>query len=95
MRSSKNPFGDGETGERIVEILTEKYSDGELKVESSDTREGYYYRSVLHVDEKLAGMNVKDSGYEIFKIIEGESERFPFPESVLKKGQLIEVLRKG
>jgi UDP-N-acetylglucosamine 2-epimerase (non-hydrolysing) len=95
MKSAKNPFGDGKAGERIVKILTEKYSGGELNVESSDTRDGYFYISILQVDKKLAGKKVKDSGYEIFKIIEEGVERFPYPESVLIKGQLIEVLKKG
>jgi UDP-N-acetylglucosamine 2-epimerase (non-hydrolysing) len=95
MKSAKNPFGDGKAGERIVKILTEKYSGGELNVESSDTRDGYFYISILQVDKSLAGKKVKDSGYEIFKIIEEGVERFPYPESVLIKGQLIEVLKKG
>ncbi|USH00337.1 UDP-N-acetylglucosamine 2-epimerase (non-hydrolyzing) [Thermococcus argininiproducens] len=35
MESAKNPFGDGRSGERIVEILFNLYNKGELKVRSS------------------------------------------------------------
>ncbi|MFQ5800442.1 MAG: non-hydrolyzing UDP-N-acetylglucosamine 2-epimerase [Candidatus Hydrothermarchaeales archaeon] len=95
MKDAVNPFGDGTAGERIVNILLERYTNGELVVESSDTRDGFYSRVLLPVDGKMAGMKLKDAGYDIVKIIDDERERFPFPDSVLKKGQYVEVLRKG
>jgi hypothetical protein len=49
----------------------------------------------LRVDAGTAGKPVKDSGYEILKIIDGEAERFPYPDFLLKQGQFIEVFKHG
>jgi UDP-N-acetylglucosamine 2-epimerase (non-hydrolysing) len=95
MKEAPNPFGDGRTGDRIVDILVKKYKAGLLKVMASDTRSGYISRSLLRIEGDTAGKTVKDSGYEIFKIIDGEAERFPYPDFLLKQGQFIEVVKRG
>ena len=95
MKKAVNPFGDGKTGERVVDVLVDIHKAGGLVVESSDLRKGFYSRKLVSVDKKMAGVKVKNSRYTVMKIIEDGFERFPFPESVLKEGMLIEVLTKG
>jgi UDP-N-acetylglucosamine 2-epimerase (non-hydrolysing) len=91
MKNAPNPYGDGKAGNRIVDILVEKFENGKLQIESSDTREGQYFRKIISINEALEGKTVKESGLEIIRIIDGESQRFPFPDFILKKRMQIEV----
>ena len=92
MKNTSNPYGDGKTAERIVEILLEKSNNDELTIESSDTRKGFRSRKIVEVDESLAGTRVVDSGFKIQKIFAGGEEFFPYPKRVLEKGQTVEII---
>jgi UDP-N-acetylglucosamine 2-epimerase (non-hydrolysing) len=95
MQNAVNPFGNGKTGEKIARILVEKFNRGELAVEGSDTRDGYYSRKVLKVDGKIAGKTVSESGFKIIKVIADGTVRFPYKDLVLSSGQFIEVVKKS
>lgn len=94
MKSAPNPYGDGRAGRQIVDILIEKHEKGELLVESSDTKGDRYFRKIIAIDGSLEGKKIRDLGFEIRRIIDGESERFPSPDFILKKGMHIVVLEK-
>lgn len=92
MKKASNPYGDGKAGERIVGILVEKQENGELLVESSDTREVQHFRKIIKVNDSLEGKKVGDCGFEIIRIIDNGRQRFPSLDFILKKGMHIEVL---
>ncbi len=94
MKKAANPYGDGNTGRRIVNILVDSQKSGKLSVPASDTREGFYGRRFLVIDAKMSGKRVKDLNKKVIRIIEGERIRFPSPDYVLRRGQMIEVQEK-
>ncbi len=94
MRRAKNPFGDGRTGKRIVKILLEKHEKGELEISSPDFTHGFWKREFIAVDSKLSGRKIKDLNFNVLKIIENGRERFPYEDAKLKRGQVIEILRR-
>lgn len=94
MKRAKNPFGDGRTGKRIVKILLEKHEKGELKISSPDFTQGFWKREFVAVDSKLSGRKIRDLDFEVLKIIENEREKYPYEDAKLKRGQVIEILRR-
>jgi UDP-N-acetylglucosamine 2-epimerase (non-hydrolysing) len=94
MRAARNPFGDGKAGERIVNILLDKYEKGELSIPMPDFTRGVWRRRFISVDSKLEGKRIDELGLEVSRIIDGEEERFPKAELRLKKGQVIEIIEK-
>jgi UDP-N-acetylglucosamine 2-epimerase (non-hydrolysing) len=96
MRRAENPFGDGRAGERIVEIILERYEKGELRIPVPDFTRGVWRRRFILVDEKLEGRRVEDLRplLEVSRIIDGDEEIFPRGEVRLKKGQIIEAVEK-
>jgi len=93
MRRTKNPFGDGRTGKRIVKILLEKYKKGELKISSPDFTYGFWRREFIAVDSKLHGKKIRDLNFDVLKIIENGKEKYPYEDAKLKREQVIEILR--
>ncbi|HDH27635.1 MAG TPA: UDP-N-acetylglucosamine 2-epimerase (non-hydrolyzing), partial [Euryarchaeota archaeon] len=77
MKKAPNPYGDGKAGLRIVDILMEKHENGELAVESSDTRGMQYYHKTIPVDTALTGKTVRDSGLEIIRVIKDNKTQYP------------------
>lgn len=94
MRRAKNPFGDGRTGKRIVKILLEKHEKGELKISSPDFTCGFRRREFIAVDSKLSGRKIRNLDFDVLKIIENGREKFPYEDAKLKRGQVIEILRR-
>jgi UDP-N-acetylglucosamine 2-epimerase (non-hydrolysing) len=94
MKNALNPYGDGEAGVKIVNILKKNHEEGKLLIESSDTRNIIYSRRIIPVDDRLVGKKVKESGYEIIRIFNDEGERFPAADLILKKGDFIEILNR-
>lgn len=91
MKQAKNPFGDGKSGKRIVEILLEKHRNGDLAISSPDFKRGFWKRKLVAVDSSLAGKRIKDLGMEVFKLIVDGEERYPNGDIVLREGQFIEI----
>ncbi|MBI5253775.1 MAG: UDP-N-acetylglucosamine 2-epimerase (non-hydrolyzing) [Euryarchaeota archaeon] len=94
MRRAKNPFGDGKTGKRIVKILLEKHEKGELEISSPDFTQGFWKREFIAVDSKLHGKKIRNLNFDVLKIIENEREKYPYEDAKLKRGQVIEILRR-
>jgi UDP-N-acetylglucosamine 2-epimerase (non-hydrolysing) len=94
MRSAKNPFGDGKSGERIVSILLDKYEKDELCIPTPDYTKGIWKRRFTGVDEGLYGKRIGELEFEVTRVIDDGVERFPRKELKLKKGQVIEILEK-
>jgi len=92
MKKTKNPFGDGTTGEKIVSILSDIYERGELKVSSQDFTQGFWERKLIAVDSTLAGKKIEELDFAVIKVIEKGKEKFPYPDLELKEGQMIETL---
>ncbi len=94
MKGAKNPFGDGRAGKRIVKILLEKYEKGELGISSPDFTQGFWKREFVTVDSKLSGRKIRELDFDVLKIIENGKEKFPYEDAKLKRGQIIEILRR-
>ncbi|MFH1773822.1 MAG: UDP-N-acetylglucosamine 2-epimerase (non-hydrolyzing) [Methanobacteriota archaeon] len=94
MRRAKNPFGDGRTGKRIVKILLEKHEKGELKISSPDFTQSFWRREFIAVDSKLDSKKIKNLNFDVLKIIENGKEKYPYEDAKLKRGQVIEILRR-
>lgn len=92
MKKAKNPFGKGDTGIRIVEILENLHNRKKLKIQTSDLTKGLLRRAFIKVDSEMAGREIGDLDLTVLKIIDGSVERFPRKEYKLKKGQIIEVV---
>jgi UDP-N-acetylglucosamine 2-epimerase (non-hydrolysing) len=95
IKGAKNPFGDGKTGARIVDILVKKIERKELLIKSSDTRESWPDLRIISVDERLSGKKIGESGLEIQKIIEKGRIKFPYPNASLERGQQIVLKKKA
>ncbi len=91
MKHAKNPFGDGKSGKRIVKILLDLYSQGKLEFSTPDFKKGFWKRRLITVDSELAGKRIKDLKFTVLKLVEDGEERFPHGNTLLKKGQLIEI----
>ncbi|MFQ5814879.1 MAG: non-hydrolyzing UDP-N-acetylglucosamine 2-epimerase [Candidatus Hydrothermarchaeaceae archaeon] len=91
MKRAKNPFGDGKSGRRIVEILLDRHRDGRLAITSPDFKKGFWKRKLVAVDSRLAGKRIKELGMTVFKLMEDGEERYPHGDTVLKEGQFIEI----
>lgn len=94
MKTAKNPFGDGKSGERIMRILLDKYEKGELSIPTPDFTRGLWKRKFISVDEGLAGKRVGELNYEVTRVINDGEEMFPMKDLRLKEGQLIEIIEK-
>jgi len=92
MKSAKNPYGDGTTGEKIVKITEEMAAEGTLGLSPPDLTAGYPKRRLVPVGPDLAGKRVGEAGLAIQRIIEEGRPRFPSRDLVLRQGQLMEVL---
>jgi len=91
MNGAKNPFGDGKSGKRIVKILLDLHNKGKLEFSTPDFKKGFWTRRLISVDSKLAGKRIKDLKFTVLKLVEDEKEIFPHGNTLLKKGQLIEI----
>lgn len=94
MKRAKNPFGDGRTGKCIVKILLEKHEKEELRISSPDFTQGFWKREFTAVDSKLSGRKIRDLNFDVLKIIENGKEKYPYGDAKLKRGQVIEILRR-
>lgn len=92
MKHAKNPFGDGKTAERIVDILLDVHEKGTLKITSPDFTEGLPEKKYVEVDAGLEGKRVADLDFAVLKIIENGKEKFPHGDMKLKKGQVLLTL---
>jgi UDP-N-acetylglucosamine 2-epimerase (non-hydrolysing) len=91
MKKAENPLGDGTAGKKIVNILLELETKGELKVATQDFTEGFWKKKLIKVDDSLAGKRVKDVDFAILRIFEDGVEKFPSRDSILKIGQMLEI----
>jgi UDP-N-acetylglucosamine 2-epimerase (non-hydrolysing) len=89
MKRAKNPFGDGKAGQRVVEILRQKYEKGELKLKNLGGE-----RKAMIVDSSLEGKKIKDLDFTVLKIIE-KGEKYPCEDTKLKKGQIVFYLKNS
>jgi len=93
MQKAKNPLGDGTTGKKITKILKTIVEKDMLKIKSSDFTHGFPKREFLEVNVKMNGKKVGEMNFTVIKVIEDKKERFPSKDMVLKKGQIIEVIK--
>ncbi|MEE9594006.1 MAG: UDP-N-acetylglucosamine 2-epimerase (non-hydrolyzing) [Candidatus Hydrothermarchaeales archaeon] len=91
MKRAKNPFGDGKSGKRIVKILLDLHRDGKLAFSAPDFKGGFWKRRFVAVDSSIAGKRIKDLEMTVFKLMVDGEEKYPHGDTVLKKGQLIEI----
>ncbi len=85
MKNAKNPYGNGNSSEIIVNHIIEKYKNGELKVESPDSLMLTFNRKL-----KLVKQNIKLSDYEkeknvlIRTVFDEGFAKFPYNSTNLK-----------
>lgn len=92
MKNAKNPLGDGNSAERIVDILSKLHKKGMLKISSPDFTEGLPERTYVKVEANLEGRKVSELDFAVLKILENGKERFPDENLKLKKGQILLTL---
>ncbi len=90
MSTVPNPYGNGETSEKIVEIILKSYSDGKLIIKPSEefiSHDGWYLQKI--------GENINVSEYEtknhsLIRIVFDEDEvKYPHPLISLKDKTVI------
>lgn len=91
MKSARNPFGKGNTGNAIVKILIEKYERGELCINAPSLSEKPKRRTVT-VGKGLEGKKIKELGFTVLKVFEDGRQKYPHSNLVLKRGQIVELL---
>tara|TARA_B100001964_G_C14235250_1_gene602117 strand:+ start:1225 stop:2505 length:1281 start_codon:yes stop_codon:yes gene_type:complete len=94
MIKADNPFGDGRSGERIVEILHDIDNRGNLKIKTPNFTTGIWKRKIIEVDITLEGKMVEELDFEVIRILDGNDEKFPKKDLKLKMGQIVEIIEK-
>ncbi|MEE8167567.1 MAG: UDP-N-acetylglucosamine 2-epimerase (non-hydrolyzing) [Candidatus Hydrothermarchaeales archaeon] len=92
MKQTRNPFGDGKAGKRIVDILVEKHDKDELRIPSPDFTKGFWKKRFVEIDSELDGKRIRELDFMVLRVIDKSEERFPHSDMKLKKGQMIELI---
>ncbi len=94
MKSAKNPFGEGDSGRRIVDTLIKLEEEGRLEIAPPERVLRRKRREFLQVDSSLAGKRIAELPFQVVRVIDAGRARFPYPELRLREGQMIEVVRE-
>ena len=94
MKSAKNPFGEGDSGRRIVDTLIKLEEEGRLEIAPPERVLRRKRREFLQVDFSLAGKRIAELPFQVVRVIDAGRARFPYPELRLREGQMIEVVRE-
>ena len=79
MKEASNPYGDGTASKKIVDIISEIESRGELKIEAPDFITGVTTTKLISVDQDINVSKFEDKYRGIVKIV-FEDGKIIFPE---------------
>jgi len=96
MISTKNPFGDGTSSKKIIDILKKAFHNGEFNYNSYSFFNQIPYTKLINVNSNLMGTTVESYEIEnsciVFEIFDKDGySQFPYPILQLKKGMQIKV----
>ncbi len=91
MRSAKNPFGEGDSGRKIVDTLIKLEEEGRLKITPPSKVLRRKRREFITADASLAGKRIAELPFRVVRVIRSGRARFPFPELLLREGDVVEV----
>ena len=92
MKSAKNPFGEGDSGRKIVDTLIKLEEEGRLKITPPSKVLRRKRREFITVDASLAGKRISELSFRVVRVIRSGRARFPFPELRLREGDVVEVV---
>jgi UDP-N-acetylglucosamine 2-epimerase (non-hydrolysing) len=94
MRRAENPFGEGDSGRKIVDTLIKLREEGRLRITPPERVLRRKRREFINVDASLAGKRIAELPFQVVRVIDAGRARFPHPELRLREGQMIEVVRE-
>lgn len=91
MRQAENPYGDGKTSQKIVDIITEAYENGNLKITPPENIGGLEGRFIQKVEESIdvSGYEEKNGPTRIIVVFDGDKAQFPHGNLQLKGKTII------
>ena len=91
MSQAKNPYGDGETSEKIVNIILKSFNKDKLKITPPEDIGGLEGRFIARVDEEIdvAGFERKYPDSRIMIVFDDDEAKFPHKHLLLKNKTVI------
>ncbi|HPX78029.1 MAG TPA: UDP-N-acetylglucosamine 2-epimerase (non-hydrolyzing) [Methanobacterium sp.] len=91
MSQAKNPYGDGKTSQKIVDIISRAYENNELKITPPDNIGGLEGRFIQKVEESIdvSGYVNKHPDTRIIVVFDGDKARFPHGDLQLEDKTII------
>ncbi len=89
MKSAKNPFGDGRSGKRIVDIMLSEKAE----IESFDLTKGFIERKFVFVNKKSKISEYLSDKEIVLRVIKKGKVRFPFKDLELEEGDVLEMVK--
>jgi UDP-N-acetylglucosamine 2-epimerase (non-hydrolysing) len=96
MRNAKNPYGDGKSSQRIVDVIETRYKEDILKIKVPETITAGNERKLIYIHENIM-LNefekIKELNVNI--VFDGENPKFPYPELELKDKIVLVSKKEG
>jgi UDP-N-acetylglucosamine 2-epimerase (non-hydrolysing) len=91
MSQAENPYGDGKTSERIVDIISLAYDNDKLKITPPENIGGLEGRYIQKVEEAIdvSGYEEKYTSTRIIVVFDGDKAQFPLGDLQLKDKTII------
>lgn len=91
MSQAENPYGDGKTSERIVDIISQAQENDKLKITPPENIGGLEGRYIQKVEESIdvSGYEDKYTSTRIIVVFDGDKAQFPLGDLQLKDKTII------
>ncbi|KZX14975.1 UDP-2,3-diacetamido-2,3-dideoxy-D-glucuronate 2-epimerase [Methanobrevibacter cuticularis] len=85
MKSAKNPYGDGSSGEQILNIIENTYHNNMLAIKSPDTIMQSFTTEIKMIDEDITVSEFENKNNSLIKVAyDNDYMKFPFDDLNIK-----------
>ncbi len=86
MKEAPNPYGDGTSSKKIIDIILDNYHHGKLEIKPPEKIAASSQKKLLIVDDDITVAEFEDENpeYTINLVFDGEKPCYPYPDLSLK-----------